>query len=99
YISIDLEKKKIKVAEKGEGKSLLGVPNINQKEEAFDMRDALQDQIAAFVDCVVSRNTPLASGHDGLKAIEMVDLIKHSMREVASRFGSLPHEVSNALSK
>lgn len=99
YISIDLEKKKIKVAEKGEGKSLLGVPNINQTEEKFDMRDALQDQITAFVECVLTRNTPLASGHDGLKALEMVALIKQSMREVASRFGSLPQEVSTALSK
>jgi predicted dehydrogenase len=97
YISLDLEKKKFKVATKGEGTNMLGVPNINQVEERIDLRDALQDEIASFVSCVKNRSEPVVSGSDGMKALELVSLVKDSMRKSAERFGELPPEVRKAL--
>jgi predicted dehydrogenase len=98
YISLDLEKKKFKVATRGQGTNILGVPDIKQVEERIDLRDALQDEIASFIECVASRSIPLVSGTDGLKALELVALVKESMRESANRFGALPPEVEKALS-
>ncbi len=97
YISLDLEKKKFKVATKGEGTNILGVPNIQQVEEHIDLRDALQDEIASFISCVRTRSAPIVSGSDGLKALELVSLVKDSMRQSAERFGELPPEIEKAL--
>lgn len=97
YISLDLEKKKIKIATRGEGSNLLGIPNINQVEEQIDMRDALQDEITSFVESVRNRTKPFVSGDDGRNALSLVSMIKDSMKVSAERFGELPPEVKNAL--
>lgn len=97
YISLDLEKKKFKVATKGVGTNLLGVPNINQVEERIDLRDALQDEISSFVRAVRNRTTPEVSGMDGLKALELVSMVRDSMKISAERFGELPPEIRDAL--
>ncbi|HMO18810.1 MAG TPA: Gfo/Idh/MocA family oxidoreductase [Oligoflexia bacterium] len=98
YISLDLEKKRIKVATRGEGLTLLGFPQIDQQEEYIDERDALQDQVSSFVEAARNRTKPLVSGEDGLRALELVERIKESMRESALRFTEAPTaEVVSAL--
>ena len=37
--------------------------------------DALKEQDSSFVDCVLNSTTPLVSGPEGLKAMELVDQV------------------------
>lgn len=97
YISLDLEGKKIKLATKGEGNSIFGVPNVDQKEEKIDVSDALKDQIKSFVSCVINRTAPVVSGQDGLNAIKLVEEIRNAMRNSADKIGNVPDELIKAI--
>ncbi len=99
YLSLDLDAKKIKISTKGEGKSIFGVPNINQKEEKLNPRDALRDQIESFVNCVRSRTKPVVSGQDGLNAIKLVDKIRDAMQLSAQKFGQVPEELQKVFNQ
>ena len=47
-----------------------GVPDINSTENIYEDGDALQTEIAAFINCVQQGTEPLVSGEDGLRALE-----------------------------
>ncbi len=89
YLSLDLEKKKLKMAEKGVGKNLLGFPNVNLVEEKIDIRDALFDQLKAFTDAVRDRSAPQVSGEDGLRALKIVQQVKDSILKSTSRLSEI----------
>ena len=77
YISLDLEKKNLKIYRLGKEKQFLGLfPNVQVQEMKVEERDALQHEIDAFIEAVRDRKEPEVTGEDGLKAVEYSEMIR-----------------------
>ena len=70
YLSIDFQNRIFSYHRKGDGEMFPGVPDINSTENIYEDGDALQTEIAAFIECVKTGEKPLVSGEDGLRALE-----------------------------
>ena len=69
YVSIDYDQKRAQIYHKpAKGASWMDI-----RGETIEIKegDALADQIDSFLDCVRSRATPLVSGEEGLRALEI----------------------------
>jgi predicted dehydrogenase len=85
YISIDFQSRKISIYKKKKGISLIpGLPNVTIEERSFDQGDPLKDEIDAFVGAVRDGTTPMVTGVDGKRALEVAIQIS----------GKLWHEVT-----
>jgi len=89
YISIDYQNKKLAVFEKGAGEMFPGVPEILRHESTFEQKDALLEEIKAFLHCIQEDTVPLVTGKDGLHALEVAtqitDLIKNHLIRLNDR--------------
>ena len=96
YLSLDFGNKKLKIYTKEPGTNLLGLPKISTVEESIEERDALRDQIEAFVKSVRERSTPIVPGEDGLLALELAEKIKDALRKQLQMFaeGEDPAELA-----
>lgn len=78
YISIDYDQRRAQIFHKpapGAGWLDIRGENIEIKEG-----DALADEIDSFLDCVRTRNAPLVSGAEGLRALEIASLISAQLQ-------------------
>ena len=69
YVSIDYDQKRAQIYHKpAKGASWMDI-----RGETIEIKegDALADQIESFLDCVQTRATPLVSGEEGLRALEI----------------------------
>jgi predicted dehydrogenase len=86
YIAADYGLREVRVCRRIENGA--AGPSLTMEEQQVDDRDALADEISAFLDAVRGRGTPAVSGWDGLKALEVARTIIESMetevRAVAS---------------
>lgn len=89
YVSLDYQKKKLKVYQREAGKNLLGLPNIQVNEHQVEIRDALADEIESFIQCVKTRNEPVVTGADGLKALQLAQDIRAAVHTSAQKAGLL----------
>lgn len=69
YLQVDFNQKKLNVYEKGDKEIFPGIPEIIAKEHIFEQRDALQEQIKHFIDCINHNQQPLVTGLDGKRAL------------------------------
>lgn len=69
YLSIDLQQKVLTLVRKGAGTLKDGTPKVDIEERSFEAGDALQDEIASFLDCIGTGRRPVVSGEDGLRAL------------------------------
>ncbi len=81
YISVDFANREISVIEKEKNGGNGGViPGMAVRELCFTGGDALDDEIKAFVDCVIQRKEPQVSGKVGRDALsialDVMDQIK-----------------------
>lgn len=81
YISVDFANREINVIEKEKNGGDGGViPGMAVRELCFTQGDALDDEIKAFVDCVIQRKEPQVSGTVGRDALaialDVMDQIK-----------------------
>jgi len=83
YLSIDFQNRIFSYHRKGEGEMFPGVPDINSTENIYEDGDALQTEIAAFIECVKNGSKPLVSGEDGLRALEAATRITQMLKEQA----------------
>lgn len=81
YLSIDFQNRIFSYHRKGEGEMFPGVPDINSTENIYEDGDALQTEIAAFLDCAQNGSKPLVSGEDGLRALEAATRITQMLKE------------------
>lgn len=94
YISLNFEKRRLKVCRKAV--SRFGLPKVTSEETKITERDALQDQIDSFVNCVAERRTPLVTGEDGLRALIFADQIRKALKDGMNRIpGALISQVVN----
>jgi predicted dehydrogenase len=70
YISIDYREHKIGIQKRLAGSDSNG-PDISLEERTFGQSDALLCEIRAFVDAVKNGTTPVVSGQDGRRALEV----------------------------
>jgi predicted dehydrogenase len=78
YISTDYEARSIQVYRKTVAPSG-GVATISAERIELDAGDPLGDEVASFVACVRSRAVPMVSAADGLRVIELCELINDSI--------------------
>lgn len=77
YISIDYDQKRAQIYRKpGKGG---GWQDIRAESIEISDGDALADEIDSFLDSVRSRGTPLVSGEEGLRALEIATMISERL--------------------
>jgi predicted dehydrogenase len=79
YITCDFQYKKVAVFRKGEGEMFPGVPNVKMEEKVLDQVDALQEEIASFLEAVRTGTPPVVTGEDGKRALETAILISKNL--------------------
>ena len=80
YITVDFDAQRIRTLRKGEGSAAPGLPGIDGDERQYDEGDALEREIRSFVDAVLNDRAPVASGADGVRALEAALRINESLR-------------------
>jgi len=81
YISVNFEHKKLKVYTRDPNSDSRGLKSISRIEKDLAIGDALADEIASFLNCVLERKAPIVGGEDGLRALEVADRIRAAFRE------------------
>lgn len=81
YISMDFEKKRLKIYNKTAQKDATGFPKISVTEHRVQERDALEHEIDSFLQSVLTRSAPEVTGHDGLRALQLTDQIHQAFRQ------------------
>lgn len=81
YVTVDFDAHRIRTLRKGKGSILPGIPKIDSDEQQYDETDALQREIASFVDAIVTGKQPIVSGEDGVKALQAALQVNESLRE------------------
>ncbi len=81
YINVDFANKKVTTIKLAEGVLASGMPKHDIEVESFAGQDALYNEIEHFVHHVRNRTTPIVSGIDGRKALEVVLQVMDQIRE------------------
>jgi len=76
YISVDYEDRRIQIYRKSPPPPGSVWPIISAEQIELDKGDPLADEIAAFVASVRARTAPVVAAADGLRAMEVIELIK-----------------------
>lgn len=86
YLSLDFHGKTVseffKDLDSKEGASFPGAPGYRKKETGFDASDALMEEIKSFLHAIVSKEEPVVSGEDGLKALQTAMEISRQIRSI-----------------
>ena len=82
YISIDYDQRRAQIFHKPPP----GAGWLDIRVETLEIKDgdALSDEIESFLDCVRSREVPLVSGAEGLRALEIASVISAQLHTVGS---------------
>jgi hypothetical protein len=82
YISIDYDQRRAQIFHKPPA----GAGWLDIRAETLEIKDgdALSDEIESFLDCVRSREVPLVSGAEGLRALEIASVISAQLHTVGS---------------
>jgi predicted dehydrogenase len=82
YVAIDYDQRRVRIVRRAPASTPGGLANIVADEHDAGQGDPLRDEIAAFVAAVASRTTPIVSGRDGLRALELAERIVASIERV-----------------
>lgn len=88
YFSIDFDQRQVRMARRHRTPS--GETTVTLDELVVDEGDALRAEIEAFVDAVRARDTPAVSGWDGLRALEIAEVIRQSVETEVRAAGVAP---------
>ena len=69
YLSVDFAKRKIVLMRRDENNFGGPVPGTDFQQMSFSETDVLAEQLAAYIQAVYTRNSPVVSGHTGRKAL------------------------------
>ncbi len=81
YVSVDYQAQELTVIRRRPPESPGGLAEIAGEQRALPRRDALADEVAAFVEAVRTRRQPPVTGEDGLRALEAAERIVEAMRQ------------------
>jgi len=83
YVAIDYDQRKVRIVRREPSAIPGGLANIIADEHDAGQGDPLRDEIAAFVDAVRTRTTPIVSGREGLRALELAERIAASIERTS----------------
>lgn len=70
YFSLDLQNKEASIVRKGKGKSILpGIPSFDREVMKAEERDALKEEIAAFLESILTGTPARVSGEQGKQSL------------------------------
>ncbi len=70
HIGLDLQHKNLQIYRKGFKEMLPGIPEIVREKFSYEQGDALRDQDAAFIQCILTKTAPIVGGLEGKQALE-----------------------------
>lgn len=70
YFSGDLINRTLGIHRKGDNEMFPGIPEIIRENLSLQDRDALLDEIKAFIDSINNQTPPQVSGEDGMRALQ-----------------------------
>jgi predicted dehydrogenase len=77
YFSVDYQKQEVVMARRLEAPPASGLPAIDVQTLAIEKEEPLKAQLAAFLECVATRQPPLVSGREGREALRVaLDVLK-----------------------
>jgi predicted dehydrogenase len=79
YVAIDYDQRRVRIIRRTPATTPGALPTIVADEHDAGQGDPLRDEIAAFVAAVAGRMTPIVSGRDGLRALELAERIAASI--------------------
>lgn len=82
YVAIDYDQRKVRIVRRIPASDPSTLPRIEADEHDAGQGDPLRDEIAAFVATVRARSTPIVSGREGLRALELAERIAASIERV-----------------
>jgi predicted dehydrogenase len=82
YVAIDYDQRKVRIVRRIPARAPGALAEIEADEHDAGQGDPLRDEIASFVDAVRTRSTPLVSGRDGLRALQLAERIAASIEQV-----------------
>jgi predicted dehydrogenase len=77
YFSVDFDERRVRIVRRESQAD--GPPRLHFEEIVVEPGDALAAELHAFVEAVRRRETPPVSGWDGLKALEVAEVIRESV--------------------
>jgi len=83
YISIDFAAQNIDLFRRNRDEN--GQFTIDMEHMDITSRDYLKDEIRSFVDSVKHRATPLVTGHDGIRALEVASIIHEKLDDTMEK--------------
>ena len=92
YVSVDFAGREITIIKRDENQDGGVIPGMDIRQLSFSEADALEDELASFIEAVCDRKIPVVSGHAGRKALEVALSI---MDQINTAIGRL--ENSNPL--
>jgi predicted dehydrogenase len=82
YFSVDYQKQEVVMARRLEAPPAAGLPAIDVQTLAIEKEEPLKAQLAAFLECVATRQAPLVSGREGREALRVaLDVLKSIERQ------------------
>ncbi|HWP65336.1 MAG TPA: Gfo/Idh/MocA family oxidoreductase [Candidatus Limnocylindria bacterium] len=88
YFSIDFDQRQVRMARRH--RTPTGGARVTLDELVVDEGDALRAEIEAFVAAVRARDTPPVSGWDGLRALEIAEVIRQTVETEVRAAGVAP---------
>jgi len=95
YLSLNFEKKKLKVYERTTELDSKGFRRIRVEEQHVEERDALAHEIEAFLKAIHEGRPPEVPGEDGLRALELVTQIRDAIEENLSARAQIPEAIAD----
>ncbi len=80
YLSVDLQQKILTVIRK-QGVGADGMPQVAIEENNYDQSDALNAEIASFLQAALTGTRPEVTGKDGLLALRTAEIIKQQIQK------------------
>ena len=87
YVSVDFAGREITIIRRGEDRPGGVMPAMDIQQLSFSEADALEDELASFIEAVCTRKTPVVSGYAGRKALEVALSIMDQINAAIGRLG------------
>jgi len=71
YVSVDFAGREITIIKRDENQDGGVIPGMDIRQLSFSEADALEDELASFIEAVRARKTPVVSGYAGRRALQV----------------------------
>jgi len=88
YVSVDFAGREITIIRRVEDHVGGVIPGMDIQQLSFSEADALEDELASFIEAVCVRKIPVVSGHAGRKALEVALSIMEQINAAIGRLGN-----------